>query len=303
MADKLPFQITPGTPNDDSVVHASDADESDLSRSHNERGISRLQGTSPLYSASKTYALNDLVEQFRLVFRCTTAVTVAESFDFGKWEIAGNRIPPFNALQDYPGGSTINVGGISYRNPANVTAGAFDPSEWTPIGNSAPAYSSLLTYGLNEFTTESDLTYQCITAITIPEAFNSTKWKQFVENPLANDLDADGNNLLNVNNITVEGRILGNKGADVASATTITLVDGNFFDVTGTTQIDAMTSTGWTPGSVVSLHFDAALTVTHNTGADGFFLAGATNFTSTIDDTLTVVWNGSRWEELSRSIN
>ena len=64
-----------------------------------------------------------------------------------------------------------------------------------------------------------------------------------------------------------------------------------------------MLSTNWQPGSVVSLHFDAGVTVGHNIGSDGFFLAGAVNFVATADDTLTVVWNGSRWEELSRSVN
>lgn len=98
-------------------------------------------------------------------------------------------------------------------------------------------------------------------------------------------------------------RIQGLKGADVTSSTTITLVDGNFFDVTGTTQIDAMTSTDWQAGSVVILHFDASVTVGHNVGADGFFLFGGVDFSATADDTLTVVWNGSRWEETARSVN
>lgn len=106
-----------------------------------------------------------------------------------------------------------------------------------------------------------------------------------------------------VSGFVASRRIQGLKGADVASGSTITLVDGNFFDVTGTTQIDAMISTNWQAGSVVSLHFDAGVTVGHNIGGDGFFLAGAVNFVATADDTLTVVWNGNRWEELSRSIN
>ena len=114
--------------------------------------------------------------------------------------------------------------------------------------------------------------------------------------PAGTDVDVGGD-------LVVGDRIQGNKGADVASAATITLVDGNLFDITGTTQIDAMTSTNWQPGSMVILHFDAALTVTHNTGADGFFLQGAASFVTTADDTLTVIWNGTRWEEISRSVN
>jgi hypothetical protein len=114
--------------------------------------------------------------------------------------------------------------------------------------------------------------------------------------PAGTDVDVGGD-------LVVGDRIQGNKGADVASATTITLVDGNLFDITGTTQIDAMTSTNWQAGSMVVLHFDAILTVTHNTGADGFFLQGAASFVTTADDTLTVIWNGTRWEEISRSVN
>lgn len=87
MADKLPFQITSGTPNDDSVVHASDADNSDLSRSHNERGISRLQGTAPNYSASKTYNVNDIVEENGIVYRNTTSIGTPEAFDRSKWRV------------------------------------------------------------------------------------------------------------------------------------------------------------------------------------------------------------------------
>ncbi len=53
------------------------------------------------------------------------------------------------------------------------------------------------------------------------------------------------------------------KGADVASASTLTLGDdGNYFDITGTTTITAIASKG--VGTVVKLHFDGALTLTHN---------------------------------------
>lgn len=56
-----------------------------------------------------------------------------------------------------------------------------------------------------------------------------------------------------------------NKGADKASATAldISAVDGNYFDVTGTTTITSITTTGFI-GSVIKLHFDGALTLTHD---------------------------------------
>ena len=120
MADKLPFQITPGTPNDDSVVHASDADESDLSRSHNERGISRLQGTSPAYSSSKTYNINDIVEESENVYRCTVAIGTPETFDRSKWNLVWEtldvvRVFTEEDLPDVVGSTHLLEDGKDYR--------------------------------------------------------------------------------------------------------------------------------------------------------------------------------------------
>lgn len=53
------------------------------------------------------------------------------------------------------------------------------------------------------------------------------------------------------------------KGADLASASTLTLgTDGNYFDVTGTTTITAISSMA--AGSLIRLKFEGALTLTHN---------------------------------------
>lgn len=94
MVDKLPKDITPGTPNDSSVIHASDADVSDLSRSHNERDISRLQGTAPAYDNTKIYNIGDLVTEVNVTYRNITAITTPESFNPTKWkDIDGPTIP------------------------------------------------------------------------------------------------------------------------------------------------------------------------------------------------------------------
>lgn len=53
------------------------------------------------------------------------------------------------------------------------------------------------------------------------------------------------------------------KGADVASASSLALgIDGNSFDITGTTTITSIATKGI--GTVVYLHFDASLTLTHH---------------------------------------
>jgi len=71
------------------------------------------------------------------------------------------------------------------------------------------------------------------------------------------------------------------KGDDIASGTTLTLgKDGNQFDVTGTTTITSIATQGI--GSYVTLHFDGALTFTHDS-AD-LILPGAANITTAAGD-------------------
>jgi len=73
------------------------------------------------------------------------------------------------------------------------------------------------------------------------------------------------------------------RGGNVTSGTTITAPsNSNYFHVTGTTQIDFMTSTNWSDGALVFIVFDGALTVRHNTASPPantapFSLSGAAN--------------------------
>lgn len=110
----------------------------------------------------------------------------------------------------------------------------------------------------------------------------------------------------NAGNVTHAGRLNGTKGADVASANDITLGQGNYFVVTGTTQINRILGTNWASGSKVTLQFSASLTVTNGTAAGssffGFKLAGAANFSATADDTLTVMFDGAWWREIARTV-
>lgn len=98
------------------------------------------------------------------------------------------------------------------------------------------------------------------------------------------------------------------KGADVASAGTVTLgADGNYFHITGTTTINYITVTNWQAGSVIILKFGGSLTVTHNAGSvpantAAILLAGAANLSATADDTLTLVYDGTTWREVARTV-
>lgn len=103
-------------------------------------------------------------------------------------------------------------------------------------------------------------------------------------------------------------RLQGAKGADIASATTLTFgFDGNAFAITGTTTINHITTTGWQAGSVIRLLFGTSLTVTHNAGAPPantapILLSGAANLSATANDSLTLVYDGTSWRECARTV-
>lgn len=108
-------------------------------------------------------------------------------------------------------------------------------------------------------------------------------------------------------NARFDGRVLMSKGADVAAAATLTVGgDGNLFTITGNTNIDYITTTGWIPGSEIVLEFTGTPTINHFTitppvGAQSIFLSGSTNFVCTAGCILKFIYTGSLWKELSRT--
>ncbi len=103
-------------------------------------------------------------------------------------------------------------------------------------------------------------------------------------------------------------RILAAKGADVASATNLTLGNGNVFVVTGNTAVSRILNTGWTSGSVITLIVDSGpITFNNFVGASGsnadLRLQGNTNWVAApAFSTLTLVFFAS-WIEVCRSVN
>ncbi len=109
--------------------------------------------------------------------------------------------------------------------------------------------------------------------------------------------------------MTASHMIQGNKGSDIASADAPTVATtGNYFDITGTTQINHLTTTNIQAGTVIILQFDASVTLTHQAGTPtgdekDLWLAGATNASMTANDTITLVYDGTNWRETARSVN
>ena len=93
---------------------------------------------------------------------------------------------------------------------------------------------------------------------------------------------ADGTPIIGGNLDMNSNMIQLSKGADVASATALPiLTDGNYFDVTGTTAITSINTTGKI-GTVIKLHFDGILTLTHS--AVDLILPSGANITTAAGD-------------------
>tara|TARA_R110002020_G_scaffold26193_7_gene84576 strand:+ start:25 stop:918 length:894 start_codon:yes stop_codon:yes gene_type:complete len=96
---------------------------------------------------------------------------------------------------------------------------------------------------------------------------------------------------------TNDQQIRWSKGADISSATALSPgTDGNYFDVTGTTTITSIAT--MSPGTVVALHFDAALTFTHH--STNLALPGAANITTAAnDEAILLEYDTGKWRCLS----
>ena len=111
-----------------------------------------------------------------------------------------------------------------------------------------------------------------------------------------------------VSSAVLSGRLQAHKGDDVASADVITLgTTGNYFDVTGTTAINHIDNSGWQAGSLVILQFDGAVTVNHDIGSlvgseASILLSGGSAFSATANDTLMLVYDGTTFREVARTV-
>lgn len=109
-------------------------------------------------------------------------------------------------------------------------------------------------------------------------------------------------------NARFDGRVLTSKGIDVPSAADLGVgVDGNFFTITGNTNIDFIKTTNWTIGSELTLEFSGTPTLNHNTaappaGSAPIFLSGSVNFLCVAECVFKFIFNGTVWKEVSRTI-
>lgn len=125
--------------------------------------------------------------------------------------------------------------------------------------------------------------------LTIPDDTSAlivctgTAWTSlFYNNILPNDNTFTGANTFSGDVSMSSSMMRWAKGADVASASALPiLTDGNYFDVTGTTAITSINTSGQV-GTVIKLQFDGALTLTHH--ATDLILPGGANITTAAGD-------------------
>lgn len=177
MVDKTPAQITSGTANDDSVVHASDASLANLSRSHTERDISRLQGDAPLFQVTQTYIINDLVTQNDIVYRNIVAIAVPGAFDKTDWE-------PVATPNRFTTGTPSDTSTVFASEDDDPTVPQkHNERDISRLQGAILDYSTSKTYDVGDLVREAGFNWINITAIVTPEAFDTDKWA-FVDNGL-----------------------------------------------------------------------------------------------------------------------
>ena len=144
-----------------------------------------------------------------------------------------------------------------------------------------------------------------VQATSYPSATSSNRGLLFFRTDAGGDIvsvgvnkDATGFSILRFASDTPTATEAWAKGADLASASTLTLgSDGNYFDVTGITPITAISAKA--AGTIIILKFEGILTLTHN--VTSLILANAVNHTTADGDVFAFMSEGSgNWREMAR---
>ena len=112
--------------------------------------------------------------------------------------------------------------------------------------------------------------------------------------------------LVAVNQVTQNAH---RQGVSVAAANNLTLgTDGDYFQITGATQVNLLDVTSLLGGAWITLKFNSTPTVKHNQAASGNFkpimLAGAADFVATANDTLSLRYDATdaKWYQTSSAV-
>lgn len=251
--------------------------------------------------SSQTWATGTLTTQryFRFgspaySFAGVSTVTNAVNVDIETPVIGSNAF--YTTTSALRVGSSVNIG---FTTAAMTYAAINVPSNTIAVGGTTQVTSedfSALRLG--------QITYTDSSAVTV----NSAATLTIVGAPTAAALLTLTNTYaINVKAGTsyFQGRLEEKQGADVASATDLTLgADGNVFNITGTTTINDITTTGWANGSQIVLRFTGVVIVTNNgtpnANTAAVLLAGSLPLTSANNTILGLALISGTWQERFR---
>jgi hypothetical protein len=100
------------------------------------------------------------------------------------------------------------------------------------------------------------------------------------------------------------------KSATIPSGTVLGLMNASINFVTGTTTINAISIASLNPpvtvGFQTTLIFQGSLTVTHNAavtpGANAILLGNSSNLSAALNTVLTLMFDGTYWQEISKKV-
>jgi hypothetical protein len=96
-------------------------------------------------------------------------------------------------------------------------------------------------------------------------------------------------------------------GDETPSGNNLTLpFTGNTFNISGTTQLNAIATHAWQPGSIIRLKFISTVLVKDNTsgsaGTAKIQLSGNIDYTTSPGDILQLLYDGTEWTEIGRLV-
>ena len=211
-----------------------------------------FNGASTITAATNVYIEGAPLADTNATFTYASALTVEGG--------GNNKFTTLSAIFTPPGIAN-GVGSVSQLSCIFVAA----TSGGVSLGNQTATLSKFSAVDIGAITFISDTNVRTIT----------TASGLTVNAPIA------GTNVTITNNYALhvdsgaakfDGRILGSQGVGIASANDLTLgTDGNFWIISGNTQINAIATTGWSSGSVIRLKFTGSPTLKHATaGGAGF---------------------------------
>ncbi len=136
------------------------------------------------YDEEATYEVGDLVSYDGKVYKCNTAIDVAEPWTIAHWTEAVVA-SAYNSEATYKVNDYVVYNEAVYKCNTAITEGeAWNEEHWTEtscttyVKRIAGNYSASATYAVNDRVKYNGKVYKCDTAVTTPEEFDEEKWTE-----------------------------------------------------------------------------------------------------------------------------